>query len=373
MTKVSTRVSAIAAAALLSILGACSSGLDSGASDTADEAVTDVSSYEKAAEDATAPVTAWPGPVDGPAAQRGKKVMWISCGLAAEGCKLPVDAAKEGAETLGWTLRVVDGQFDPKIYNRAVREAIDQDYDAIVLNSISIDAVSEAVKAARAKGIAVGSWDAGNTASDTGVQFEVDQPLEQQGVNMANYLIWKAGGDVKAYVTETREFNVVTQWIGGAVKTLEACDTCSIVRTDNFTANDAATRIPTTMVSALRENSTINTVFGAYDAGMLAAVPAIRSAGFGDDIRIGSFNGIAPMLKFVRDGKVSATSAVPMKWGGYAALDNINRLLAGEEPVAQNIPTRLITTENVDEIPAGEPWSGDVDYQAEFTKIWEGR
>lgn len=123
------------------------------------------------------------------------------------------------------------------------------------------------------------------------------------------------------------------------------------------------------MVSALRENPRINTVIGAYDASMLSALPSIRGAKF-QNVRVGAFNGIAPWLQLIRDGQANATSAVPIKWGAWAAFDNVNRLMAGQDVVAQNVPTRLITSENIDEISGQGQWEGDIDYMAEYRRIW---
>ncbi|GAB6987652.1 hypothetical protein [Nocardioides pyridinolyticus] len=44
-----------------------------------------------------------------------------------------------------------------------------------------------------------------------------------------------------------------------------------------------------------------------------------------------------------------------MEWGAWAAMDNMNRMLAGEEAVEQNVPIRLITAENIDDIPNRVP------------------
>lgn len=350
---------------------ACSSGLDGPAATGADEAIVDVSAYQQASQAAMEPVTKWPGPTEGPRARPGVKVMWIACGFAAEGCKGPAEAADLAADALGWELRVVDGQLDPRIQNRAISEAVDQNYDAIILSAVSVDAVAGAVQRARSEGIVVGSWDGGNEPSPTGVSFEVDQPVAEQGINMANYMIWQSGGETRAYLTEAPEFNVVRGWIQGARETLEACDTCEIVREDKFTAAEAATRVPTLMVSALREDPKINTVIGAYDASMLSALPSIRSAGF-DSVRVGGFNGIAPWLQLIRGGQANATSAVPIKWGAWAAFDNVNRLLSGEDIVEQHVPTRLITIDNIADIPQQGQWEGDIDYMSEYRRIWLG-
>lgn len=353
-------------------LTSCSSGgTDSGSTDDGSAAV-DVEQYRAVAEQAMEPITEWPGPVDGPLAQEGVKVMWVSGGLAAEGFKAPADAAVEAAEVLGWELNVVDGQFDPRIFNRSIQEAVDQNYDAIILNGITVEAVAESVKRAREAGIVIGSWDGGNQPSAEGATFEVEYPVYEQGVALASYLIWKAGGNANGYFAEAPEFNIIMEWVGGARDTFEECASCTVVRTDQFTAADTDTRLPSMVTSTLRSNPDINVFIGGYDAALLATVPAVRSAGF-EDVLIGSFNAIQPMAQFIRDGKVSASVAEPYAWGAWATLDNINRVFAGEEPVEQGIPFRLIASENVDEIEPNANWDGDVDFRAHFTEIWAGK
>lgn len=331
----------------------------------------DVTKYQEIAESAMAKITEWPGPDSGPSAQSNVKIMWVSGGLASEGFKAPADASEEAAKVLGWDLKVVDGQFDPRVYNRSIQEAVDQGYDAVVLNGISVEAVSEAVKRAREAGLIVGSWDGGNSTAPDGVSFEVEYQIYEQGVALANYLIWKTNGNTNAYLVEAPEYKVIMEWVGGARDTFEECATCSVLRTDQFTALDIGTKLPSTITSSLRSNPDINVMVAGYDAAIIDAVPGIRSAGF-DSLLVGSFNAIQPMSQFIRDGKAQASVAVPFAWGAWATLDNVNRLLAGEQVADQGIPFRLIATENVDEIKPDTNWNGDIDFVSHFTEIWVG-
>lgn len=332
----------------------------------------DVAQYQETAEKAMEPITEWPGPDSGPVAQEGKRVMWVSGGLASEGFKAPADAAADAAEVLGWDLNVQDGQFDPRLYNRLIQEAVDQNYDAILLNGITVEAVAEAVKRARDAGIVVGSWDGGNKPSEDGVSFEVEYPVYEQGVALASYLIWKSEGDAHGYFVEAPEYNIIMGWVAGARDTFEDCATCTVVRTDQFTAADHDTRLPSMVTSALRSNPNINVLVGGYDAALYATIPAMRSAGF-EDVKIGSFNANQRMAQFIRDGEALASVAEPFAWGAWASFDNLNRIFAGEEPVDQGIPFRLITAENVSDIEPNTNWDGDIDFASHFTKIWTGQ
>lgn len=358
--------------AMALVLSACAADGTSDAPDSVGSESVDVSEYQAVAEKAMEPVTEWPGPVDGPTAQADIKVMWISGGLAAEGFKAPADAAVEAAEVLGWDLTVTDGQFDPRNYNRLIQEAVNQGFDAIILNGITVEAVAEAVKDARAAGLVVGSWDGGNKASDEGVSFEVEYPVAEQGVALASYLIWQTEGKANAYLVESPEFNIIMEWVGAARETFEKCSSCTVVRTDQFTAAETDTRLPSMVTSALRSNPDVNVFVGGYDAALLATVPAMRSAGF-DEVLIGSFNANQRMAQFIRDGEATASVAEPFAWGAWATFDNLNRIFAGEEPVDQGIPFRLITADNVDDIEPNTNWDGDIDFKSRFTEIWTGK
>jgi len=362
----------VPAAALLALglaaLTACDA--ESAPAGTEGEAV-DVSEYQEIADAAMADTAEWPGPVDGPAAATGIKAMFIACGFGAEGCKGPADAAVEAGEAIGWDVTVVDGQFDPQIYSRSISQAIDGDYDVVIINAITDAAVSEQIAAARAAGIIVGSLDGANVPSETGVTFEVDQPFEQQGINMASYMIAKTKGKANVALLRSPEFASTAQWIEAAAQTFEECATCTIAKDDQFTSSEADQRLPTLISSTLRQDPTVNVVVGSYDAALLSSIPTLAAEGH-EGLLIGGFNGISPMIQFVRDGMATATSAVPLKWGTWAAFDNANRLLQGEEIVEQNLPTRLITVDNIDSVTSEGQWDGGQDYQAHFSEIWNG-
>lgn len=372
------RVTVAAALAAVLSLAACSSSTgetDSADTSTGSEAAdtgVDVSSYEEAARAAMEPVTAFTGPAEGPAAQADKKVTFITCGFEAEGCNLPGKAAAEAGEALGWDVTVVDGKFDPRVYSRAIQEAIDSGADGVILDAISAGAVVEPVARARAAGLVVGSYDSANEVKPDGVSYEVIAQPEAQGKAMSDYMIWKTGGEAKAFMLNAPEFAGPSTWLNAAAKGIRNCEGCTIVEEQNFVAGDAATRLPQLALSTARQNPEMNVLIASYDAAMLQAVPSMQQAGMLDRVKVGTFNGISPALQFVRDGVLTATVGGAMEWGAWAAMDNMNRVLAGEEAVEQNVPIRLITEENIDSIEPGGPWTGDVDFRMAYTDIWNG-
>ncbi|MFT4010094.1 MAG: substrate-binding domain-containing protein [Nocardioidaceae bacterium] len=364
------RWSAVALCALTALaLSACSEDTGSSPAPTGGE----TAKYQKIAEEAMKPVTEFTGPTEGPAAQKGKKIVFLACGFEAEGCNLPGKAAAAAGKALGWDVKVVDGKFDPRIYSRTIQQAIDDGADGVILDAVSASSVAGQVKAAREAGLVVGSYDSFNPVSETGTSYDVNADLDGQGEAMAAYMIWKSDGAANAYILNAPEFQAPAQWIKKSKEVIEACDSCELLGFQDFTAGDAATRLPQLTVTAARQHPDMNVMIAAYDAAMLASIPSMDQAGLLDQVKVGTFNGVSPALDLIRKGQLTASVGGAMEWGVWAAMDNMNRMLAGEEAVEQNVPIRLITAENIDTIEPGGPWTGDIDYTAAYKKIWNAK
>ena len=187
---------------------------------------------------------------------------------------------------------------------------------------------------------------------------------------MAAYMIWKTEGRANAFVLNSPEFQAPYAWTEKAQQEIEACASCTVIDQQNFTAGDAATRLPQLTVSSATENPDMNVMLASYDAAMLASIPSMEQAGLLERVLVGTFNGVSPAIELVRQGSLTATVGGAMEWGAWAAMDNMNRMLAGEDAVEQNVPIRLITAENVDDIEPGGPWDGDIDYKSSYRAIW---
>ncbi|MEV7428297.1 sugar ABC transporter substrate-binding protein [Nocardioides sp. NPDC092400] len=333
----------------------------------------DTADYQAIAEQAMEPVTEFTGPADGPTAQPNKKVVFLACGFEAEGCNLPGKAAAAAGEALGWDVKVVDGKFDPRIYSRTVQEAIDDGADGIILDAVSAQSIAGPIKAARDAGLVVGSYDSMNEVGPSGVSYDVQADIDAQGEAMAAYMIWKSEGEANAFILNSPEFNAPYAWTEKAAEDIKACSSCSIVDEQDFTAGDAATRLPQLTVTATRQHPEMNVMIASYDAAMLASIPSMAQAGALEKVKVGTFNGVSPALELIRNDQLTASVGGAMEWGAWAAMDNMNRMLAGEDAVEQNVPIRLITAENIDTIEPGGPWTGDIDYAAAYEKIWNGQ
>jgi ribose transport system substrate-binding protein len=359
------------------LLAACAS---SGSSD--DSATTasgggsqsaDVTQAKQVAQRYMAEVTQFDGPTSGPKAVSGKRIWMVVCGFATEGCLRPAEAAKDAAKDIGWDVTTVDGRFSPDVFNRAIDDAITAGADGIMLQGISEEIVSQAVKRARAAGIPVGSMEGLNTPSADGVNYEVGVHSADAGTALGDYFVWRQDGKVRAHVMGDNEYKVVNTYLGTAKKAIEACGGCEIAKDSEIQNTDISTRAPELAVTAQRDDPSINTFIGPYDAAVLVPIDALDKAGLLEGLSVGGFDGVTPALKLIRDGKMTATMAAAKEWEVYAAFDNMNRIFAGQKPLQQDAPVRLITQENIDSIPAGQPWTSQAPYRDSYMAIWNGK
>jgi ribose transport system substrate-binding protein len=100
----------------------------------------------------------------------------------------------------------------------------------------------------------------------------------------------------------------------------------------------------------------------------------MEAAGVAGDIKGAGFDCNAENIDLIRNGTVQVVCiADPRDWEAWAAVDNLNRLIQGQEAVDQRIPVRLFDTDNVDEFTAEDienGWQGGFDYQEQYRSIW---
>src|SRR5262249_39608138 len=133
----------------LLMAGACATVLATAAcSGSSAPATTDnPSSSQAPAPSASAPSTdpalaaAYKGTLSEPdsssrPAVKGKKIVIISSGQASESSAIPVNAAKEAAEKLGWKVTVYDDQLNPANDGNLFNQAIASGADGIILDAI---------------------------------------------------------------------------------------------------------------------------------------------------------------------------------------------------------------------------------------------
>ena len=318
--------------------------------------------------------TEWRGPETTPAPQAGKRIAVISCCQAAEGAARPARAMEEVGGLLDWQVDVFDGAGDPSQQNQALNAAVDAGYDGIALIFVDTPVVSDGVSRALEAGIpliTLGSLD--NTPASIP---DVSHDWVEQARGIGAYMAWKANGEVDAlmlkntdlYITENGQFK-------GAMEILndpQYCPDCTMTVRDWSLAN-LDTQPAQIATASLRANPNTNWVW-CFDACMSRVVRTLAASGQGQNLQGAGYDCHGENIQLIRDGLIqSVCAADPRDWEAYALMDNLNRMMQGEEAIDHNIPIRIFATENIDELSEFEVengWQGDYDFRAKYKELW---
>lgn len=331
-----------------------------------------------------------PLPSDGPPAAKDKTVWILSCSQSAPGCATPAAAAAEAAQAIGWESKVLDGKFDPTVWNQLIRSAAAAKPDALILDAVDCAAAQASLAAAKQAGVKVYgfySFDCDDEYTKGQKTFDAELPFEpwddygdfvenQFARTQAAYAIAKTGG--KAKVVQFYEEDVaVAHHIGdGYQRWMETCDGCEVWKVPFTGADLISGKLQAKAAAALSKYPTANVVAAPYDATILlgigAAVAQARASG--RELMLTGGEGLAPNIELIKSGGQDFAAGVPAAWVGWAAIDGLNRVFNGEPQVSQGLGNQAIdktrnlptTTDYYD----GNPKSQD--YRAVYQRIWDG-
>lgn len=328
-----------------------------------------------------------PVPTTGPSAAKGKKVWWISCGESVPDCSVPAAAGKEAAGMLGIDFNIADGKLNAGGGNAAaVRTALAASPDALIVHGFSCAQAQQALQEANDAHVLVMGLEGMdcNEAGGTGpalfnvkmkysatAETAVDY-FQSWGTLAAKYAIGATGGHAKIVNNAGVEplMTTIDQAFNAGLK---ACSGCAIAHSVHFGSPDYGPQGPWIQQfrSALAKNPTANAAYIPVDAGLSfsGGPQAVMQSGT-KMITFGGTGGSAGM-DLVRTGEMAAvTGAHDVKWMGYAAIDNINRALMGEDTVPQGVGSVVVDKNHSLPTKAGEGYSSSIDWKAAYMKLW---
>jgi ribose transport system substrate-binding protein len=106
-----------------------------------------------------------------------------------------------------------------------------------------------------------------------------------------------------------------------------------------------------------------------FDVLLLAGVGAgVKASGRGGQVKLFGAEGYAPTADLARQGWVAGGVAVPADWQGWAAIDTLNRIFAGQKPVDEGLGFQA--WDKTHNLGASGGYEPKVDYQAAYKKLW---
>jgi ribose transport system substrate-binding protein len=317
-----------------------------------------------------------------------KKNIWVIEWLGATtSTTVPVDAIKAADKALGWKTTIYDAQGLPSNYVIGVNEAIADGANGIILIAIDCSYIEGPLKQAKADHIAVtaiyafdcSQWGGGpslySAAISFGHRFTSEVALWRLwGSASADYLITATHGRPVTLMLDSYQLSVFTFYYQGFLSVMDKCKTCTVIKVPF----DVSTQFTATALSGLITASVI-------------AHPNINSSLFGTTVNNGYVQGIDSLgVAKVKTMKIigglglpseiallrthaglTATTAWPQQWIGYAAVDSINSVLAGRPTQDEGIGFQALDTANQQDWPAvGKYFTGVPNYAAIYKKRW---
>jgi ribose transport system substrate-binding protein len=378
-----TLIVAAAAAALLAACGSTgtgSSGNNTGAAagSTAGGSADASPTQQQAAARVTAamktPSFTPNAPVD-MGSLKGKKITILASTLAVPFVANIAKGAKAAAGVAGWNATIIDGKGSVTEWSRVVNQAVSQKVDGILTVGASPAQMKPAVAAAQKAGIPVVDTLTADQARDPlipGTFSHVSISFYDSGRLQADYVIANGSPTAHVLIFGDNEFpGEVTRVQGMKDEFAQLCPACKVTVQDTQVAQ-LATNLQRTTQTLLRRDPKIQWVLPTYDAQGLYVVPGIKSAGLAAKVKVVGSDAVSSNLDLVAKGDVQvADVGEPDTWSGWAGVDMMARAMAGQPPVAPNIPLRLFEKSNltgVDTSDTNALFGGS--FAAQYKKVW---
>lgn len=326
------------------------------------------------------PSTTWAGPTAAPKPATGKHVFVVTCSPDTEGCLRDAKGAVAGAEAIGWKATLLQTNGTVQSWNSTLDQALTQKADAIIVAGMAEAAIQAPLKRAAKEGVPVVTMLAGNQDPKIGTDFkgglyaEVNADATKLGALAADWAIVQTDGKAKIGVLTEKTFPILGARIDAFTTQLKKCSGCEITKELNIPVATLASQGAPTVSQFLRANPDVNYLFSSYDGVGVFAVQGIKDSG--SEAALVGQDANAANLDFIRNGQVqTADVGYPLEWAGWAAVDQVNRAFAGEQPAKEwtgaggGLPLKLITKDNLPD--KGESFTGDMDYESEFKKLWD--
>jgi ribose transport system substrate-binding protein len=361
--------SVLAGLGLALVGSACGSDSKSGSSATASSTTSStgvaadvkatVAKYSKS-------IDTWPGPNTPVAPPAGKSITVITCGSTGITCVRVANGASAAAKALGYKVKVVDGKNDPAVWNSAVKQAVAEKADGIVLAAVPPAVIPQPVKAARQAGVKVAAVlsNVGQGIPDILLDFDRTEAADATAAYLAQY----SEGKGHVLLVRDPEFPGPEAYFDRIVKTLpQVCPDCKVEDTVKFTLALIAQRLPSGVANALKTHPEINTIMTPFDAVTPFIQQGIQQAGRKGKVKIIGEGADPPGVTAMKAGDMVQSMGTPAEWMGWQSVDGLVRLFAGTKVAEAPVPQRLVTAQDP---PGPEGWQGDFDYQSEFKKLW---
>ncbi len=333
-------------------------------------------------DDLTGPsVFNFTGPaIDAGSALEGKRIYAIGNGLEYFFVQNWLAGVEEAAAELGMEVTAVDGAVnDPA---GLIDQAVAQDYDVILIQSIDSGTVAAPLADAKAAGIPTIELTTSDphapTADevDRGVSGYVTFCYSCGGEQMADFIVADSEGTGTGVIYTVPGLVVSEAMVAAFEAEMNRlCPTCGtgVIEAPFAQWGDLQGLTGTAIETYLGDGPLY--LVPVFDSMVpIGVTAAIAEKEVADQVKVVTYNGTDAGLPGVADGTVAADIGGPQYWLGWATVDQAARVLLGLEPVADEmLPHRIFSADNIGDVDldaAESEWYGGTDFRAAYRALW---
>ncbi|MCU0760375.1 MAG: sugar ABC transporter substrate-binding protein [Steroidobacteraceae bacterium] len=324
------------------------------------------------------PVFVAPGaPFDAQKCAAGRKMLSVPNSSANPFLKGIIKREVEVGKQLGLTVQEWQNQGQPSQWAQGVEFAVRNKFDIVnLISGVDPKTLEPQIRAARAAGVKTMTSHFYDPSQPQNPLVAASLPVGFNAIGklLADWAILRSNGNAQIVVIKSSEVPPTEPLMRGLRDELAAhCPKCRIVNEVNVGVTEWATKIQSSLQSALLANPGVNWVIPIYDSMSQFVVPAIQITGRKGKVKVATFNGTPFVLDYVRNGDVDMNIGESLDWIAHATIDGYLRALCGL-PVPKDIgvPFYLFDAGNVKDagVPAKFDQGYGSDYVAGFRRLW---
>jgi ribose transport system substrate-binding protein len=258
------------------------------------------------------------------------------------------DGASKAAEELGVDLQIVDGANDPAKQVQAIETFVTQGVNAIIVVAIDVEGIKPAVQAAKDAGVFAVAIDAKVDVPPADAFIGVDNygAGVQAGEWLVNYVNETMAGTANVGIVGALNSFIQNQRRDGFVEALKAAPGITVGEAvDGQNVQEVALTAAENLVTA---NPDMTIIYATGEPALIGVVAAVEAQGLQDKIQVIGWDLTKQSIDGMDAGYVKAVVQQDPYQEGYAAVETLLKLIAGETVEEEVlIPIAIVTPENL--------------------------
>jgi ABC-type sugar transport system substrate-binding protein len=300
----------------------------------------------------------------------GKKVVFISCGVAA--CEAQGNIIKQGAADLGWTASTIGTDGSPEQLQNAFESALRQGADAVILNAVNRASIAKPLAEAKQRGVPLVTSSSVDQPGD-GILANIagTQNSGKIGQSIAAQIVSDSNGKADTLYVNISAFQILQalgQQFASSYK--QFCPGCKYESLD-IPVTSVGKDAPDRIVSYLRSHPQVNYVVLSVSNALGTGLPAaLRAAGLADKVKIVGQSGDSQTFQDLQSKSLNSVVPYDYYTVDYLMLDALARHFAGA-PVHETLPPLwIVTPKNMPAEATKGLFPVVPGYRTEFKKLW---